>query len=204
MKYSLTFDDGPSTHWTDEVLRELARLDVIGTFFVMADRVVRQPRQIAAMQQGGHEIAFHCVKHVRHSELDPVAIERDVATGLELLSKLDIYPSLWRTPWGDVTEATRRSAAARSLNLCGWTLDSHDWRGDSADSMYRDINSEGGLEDGSVVLMHDGIGPGAKRDECSQTVALIQLLVEDAHRKGLRSAVASEVLQETGLLRGTG
>jgi hypothetical protein len=33
------------------------------------------------------------------------------------------------------------------------------------------------LGQGSVVLMHDGLGPGARRTGCGETVALVEPLV---------------------------
>lgn len=57
-----------------------------------------------------------------------------------------------------------------------WTEDTHDWRGDAAGEMLDIIGS--GLGPGSVVLMHDGLGPGARREGCGQTVALVGMLVE--------------------------
>jgi hypothetical protein len=43
----------------------------------------------------------------------------------------------------------------------------------------------GRLEPGAVVLAHDGLGPGALRDGCAETVALIPLLVAAARERGL-------------------
>jgi hypothetical protein len=42
-----------------------------------------------------------------------------------------------------------------------------------------------------VVLMHDGLGPGAKRGGCEETLELTRLLAE-ADREGIELAPVSE------------
>ena len=48
------------------------------------------------------------------------------------------------------------------------------------------------LRDGCIVLAHDGIGPGAERHGCGQTVAVVGPLVERAARLGLVCAPVGE------------
>lgn len=91
-------------------------------------------------------------------------------------------------PGGRETEVTRRLAARHGLRLWGWNLDSRDWRGDSARQMYAALLAQGGLRDGDVVLMHDGLGPGAKRSSCEQTLELTRLLLAEADREELELA----------------
>ena len=57
-----------------------------------------------------------------------------------------------RPPW------TAEIAAAHDLELCGWDVDTHDWRGDGAEAMLAAVGPE--LHAGAVVLLHDGLGPG--------------------------------------------
>jgi peptidoglycan/xylan/chitin deacetylase (PgdA/CDA1 family) len=50
----------------------------------------------------------------------------------------------------------------------------------------------GGIGPGSVVLLHDGVGPGARRTGCPQTVALIPRLLDTLRARGLRTVPLSE------------
>ena len=72
-------------------------------------------------------------------------------------------------PW------TAAVAERAGLRLVGWDVDTHDWRGDSAEEMLERIAPD--LFPGAVVLAHDGLGPGARRSGCAETVALIPPLV---------------------------
>ena len=100
-------------------------------------------------------------------------------------------PAAWRTPWGVETDATRLLAGKRGLRLWGWNVDTHDWRGDDVRRMFGALEAQGGLRDGDVILMHDALGPGARRDGCPETVALTELLLATADRAGLSTATVS-------------
>ncbi len=80
-------------------------------------------------------------------------------------------PRLWRPPWGILAPWTVDVADDFGLSIALWTADTHDWRGDPATAMLTNIEQQ--LVPGAVVLMHDGIGPGAPRSGCEETVALI-------------------------------
>lgn len=190
---ALTFDDGPDAVWTPIVLRRLARLGVRATFFVVAPRALRLPHVVRAMRDEGHAVELHCWDHVRHSHRTRRDVERDADRALAALAGLGVSPSRWRTPWGDTAPWTADVAAARGLALTGWTADTHDWRGDTAERMLEAVRP--GLLAGAVVLMHDGIGPGATRADCLQTVRLLEPLCAAARAAGLGIAPPSAVAE---------
>jgi peptidoglycan/xylan/chitin deacetylase (PgdA/CDA1 family) len=189
---AFTFDDGPDPAWTPWILDELRRGDAAATFFVDAPRALVHPELIGAMAAAGHEVGFHCVHHVRHSELEPDQVRAEAAAGLAMLASLGVRPTAWRAPWGVVTEATREVAAEYGLEIWGWSFDSHDWRGDSREDMFEALTAAGGLKGGTVVLMHDALGPGAQRDGCTETVRLTRALLDAARAAGLRTGSLSE------------
>jgi peptidoglycan/xylan/chitin deacetylase (PgdA/CDA1 family) len=187
-KISLTFDDGPDPEWTPLVLDSLASVRARATFFVVAPRARRFPSLLARMREEGHHVGFHCTEHVRHDARRPEEIEADVRSGL---SALAAPVRLWRTPWGVVTPATEDVARRHGLTLVGWTADTEDWRGGNPYEMLRTI--EGKLLPQAVVLMHDGIGPGAMRGDCMMTVNLIAPLVYQARSRGLEPVPLQEL-----------
>ncbi len=179
----LTFDDGPDPRWTPRVLDALAEAGVRATFFVMAGRAREWPELVERAAAEGHEIQLHCLEHVRHTEASRGQVEADTDSALALLEPLSVHPRRWRPPWGACAPWTRDVAGARDLRLAGWTLDTHDWSGFPAEVMLR--RSLAAARDDSVVLLHDGLGPGARRDGCKQTADLIVPLVEALHQRGV-------------------
>ena len=63
------------------------------------------------------------------------------------------------------------------LRLTWWSIDSRDWTGLAADEMAAAIRPR--LRDGTILLMHDGIGPGTGREGAEETVRLIERLSSD-------------------------
>jgi peptidoglycan/xylan/chitin deacetylase (PgdA/CDA1 family) len=187
---SLTFDDGPDAHWTRRVLEALDRADARATFFMIGERVRADPETALAVLEAGHELQLHCERHLRHSELSEPEIERDAAAGLQSLAEVGVRPLLWRTPWGVRTQASESVARAHRLRLVDWTIDTHDWRGDTVSRMFDAARPQ--LASGGIVLMHDALGPGALRDGCANTVELVGGLVAAARARGLRVAPVAE------------
>jgi peptidoglycan-N-acetylglucosamine deacetylase len=188
---SLTFDDGPDELWTVRVLAELRRLDIRATFFLMGERVQATPWLARAIAQDGHEIGLHCHRHIRHIDLGEPEIEADTLAALATFADIGITPTRWRTPWGMQTPASVRVAERHGLNLVHWTIDTHDWRGDTSEEML--VRVKEGLEDGAIVLMHDALGPGATRTGCEQTLALLEPLHATAQAHCVRLVSVAEL-----------
>lgn len=171
---ALTFDDGPDATWTPIVLRELDRLGARATFFVIGPLALEHPHLVRAVGDRGHAVGLHCWRHVRHTACSRREVEEDTDRALDALSSLGIRPTRWRTPWGDTAPWSEEVAAERGLALTGWTADSHDWRGDPAERMMDAVRPA--VRAGAIVLMHDGLGPGARRHDCLQTMRLLSPL----------------------------
>lgn len=180
---AMTFDDGPDAQWTPMLLDALAAHRARATFFVVAPRAAAQPQLVERALAQGHSIGLHCDDHVRHRDRDRDWLEADTERALVRLAQLGVTPTLWRTPWGETAAWTRAVAQRRRLRLIGWSVDTHDWRGESARAMFRATRSQ--LRPGAVVLAHDGIGPGARRDGAAETVAYLELVARHAAENAL-------------------
>jgi peptidoglycan-N-acetylglucosamine deacetylase len=181
---SLTFDDGPDPEWTPRLLDLLRTVGARATFFPIASRASQHPRLIERIVADAHLIGLHCDEHLRHSARTIDWGRRDTARALAMMGSVGARPSLWRTPYGDVASWTDRVAGENKLRIVGWTVDTHDWRGDSAEEMFRATATN--LHDGAIVLAHDGIGPGALRTDVRETVRYVGLVADHADKAGLR------------------
>jgi peptidoglycan/xylan/chitin deacetylase (PgdA/CDA1 family) len=173
----LTFDDGPDPRGTPEVLEALDAVGVSATFFVLGERVERHRELFERVRAAGHDVEVHGYEHLRHPHVTRTAVERDLDRALEVLGGA----KRWRIPWGHLADYTREVADQRGLAIVGWSTDTHDWRGDSAELMLEGLE----LAHGGIVLAHDGISVGARRDTAAETARLVPLLVEAARAAGL-------------------
>jgi peptidoglycan/xylan/chitin deacetylase (PgdA/CDA1 family) len=197
----LTFDDGPDERWTPRVQEQLERCRARATFFVLGERVEATPAVVRAALDAGHEVQLHGYRHLRHSGLTEEEIELDTRAALDALAQVGVRPTCWRTPWGVVTAASERVAARHHLTLVHWTIDTHDWRGDPALAMLARAREQ--LAPGAVVLMHDGLGPGALRSGCENTVELLAPLIAAARARGLAPSAAVPEIGGSGVRRGS-
>jgi peptidoglycan/xylan/chitin deacetylase (PgdA/CDA1 family) len=180
---ALTFDDGPDQTGTPRLLDVLARTGAQATFFPIAPRAAAHRELVTRILDDGHAVGLHCDEHVRHSSRDVAWGRADTERALGRLSQLGITPTLWRTPWGVTAPWTSQVAAEYGLRVTGWTVDTHDWRGDQAASMFAATRDRLGA--GAIVLAHDGIGPGARRDNIRETIAFVELVARHTRAQGL-------------------
>ena len=178
----LTFDDGPDPVWTPRVASALESAGTRGTFFVIGERASEHPDVVRDLVARGHEIELHCMRHVRHPDATRAEIEADTREAIDALARLGVRPDRWRTPGGGTASWTAAVARRHRLRIAGWSADPRDWAGDLAGVMLERAAPQ--LHPGAVVVMHDGIGPGAERDDCAQTVALVELVASNARARG--------------------
>jgi peptidoglycan-N-acetylglucosamine deacetylase len=181
---ALTFDDGPDEVYTPRLLDLLSRSGAAATFFPIAPRAEAHPALIERMLEEGHTVGVHCDVHEHYAEHDRAWCEDDVDRALSRLHALGVDPIHWRTPYGDLTPWLPAVAAKRRLRVVGWDVDTRDWRGGSGSKMFGTTRDQ--LVPGAVVLAHDGIGPGSKRNDAAETLAYVQLVIAYARVRELK------------------
>ena len=62
-KIAITFDDGPHTQYTKEVLDILDKNGVKATFFIIGKNAAAHPELVAEVAKRGHEIGNHTYTH---------------------------------------------------------------------------------------------------------------------------------------------
>lgn len=179
----LTFDDGPDPEWTPRVLRLLADHDATATFFPMGNNVRRFPELVARVQAAGHTVGVHGDRHLDHSKVAPDVVAADTERALRDLTVFGVPTvNLWRLPWGRRGPATDEIAAVSGLRIVGWDVDTHDWRGDGWHDQPGAVGDA--ARTGGVVLLHDGLGPGATRTGVDNTLEIVDHLLRLAHAAG--------------------
>ena len=95
-----------------------------------------------------------------------------------------VRPSLWRTPWGDTAPWSAGIAREHDLRLVGWTVDTHDWRGDGAAEMFEATRAvTHGRRDRARPRRHRARARGARARR--RRSSYVELVGEHAREHGL-------------------
>ena len=175
---ALTFDDGPHSTFTPQVLDLLAYHGAKATFFVLGQEVEKHPAVFKRTVAEGHEVGIHGYDHT-HRELP-----RQMQRTIEIVTTLGARPHAIRPPSGRLGWAILKWSVLAGRPLCLWSFDVEDSRRHEGKTSLRRPFEE--LSQGDIVLLHDD------NPICS---AELGELITSAQSKGLGLVTISELLR---------
>jgi len=95
----VTFDDGPSQRYTNEVLDMLATHHSVATFFVVGKRAMRLPSIVRRALSAGNTVASHSWSHPHLAKLSRGAIAEQLRRTRSTLSTLGASTRCFRPPY---------------------------------------------------------------------------------------------------------
>jgi peptidoglycan/xylan/chitin deacetylase (PgdA/CDA1 family) len=194
-KVALTFDDGPNTPSTVNLLNALDTLQVRATFFCLGLHAQMHPDLIQRIYNNGHTIGNHSMAHHRKDSLLPTSDGKHIDESAQAIASIiGRRPRLYRPPWGWLTPWEGRRLQQRGYSVIGWDVYTLDWKlpeidGKTlAEGMYRDI------QPGSIALLHDsnGIVPESHKIEMTRAV---QMLVPRLRAEGYEFVTVPQLLR---------
>ena len=163
----LTFDDGPHTKHTDEILDILKRFDAPAIFFQLGQNLGKldaqgkaQPGGNAAVAKrvlaGGHLLANHSFTHGVMARMGDDAVRTEASNTEALLDATGRTPStLFRFPYGARNEAKLNAVEALKLRSMMWSVDSMDWADPVPKSIADRVLTETDKAQRGIILFHD-------------------------------------------------
>lgn len=186
---ALTFDDGPNTTTTAQVLEVLAENGVPATFFLIGQNINPQSavyvRQAMAM---GCEIACHSWSHSHMNTMTAKEIREDIEKSTAKIREITGEdPVFFRPPYIDVS--------AEMFDLIDMIFISgvgcRDWMPEV--SVQERISlALAGVSDGSILLLHDSAGN-------VQTVEAIRVLIPELKKRGYELVTLSSLFARKGV-----
>jgi peptidoglycan-N-acetylglucosamine deacetylase len=98
---ALTFDDGPTVAFTEEILTLLAERRVSATFFLVGSAIEREPDLARRIAAAGHEIGNHSWSHQPMVLRRPSSVQREVEATDRIIRQIGYAgPIHFRAPYG--------------------------------------------------------------------------------------------------------
>lgn len=144
----LTFDDGPNSSSTNEILKILNEENIKGTFFCIGENVVKHPEIFQKIIDKGHSIGNHSMSHINGWKVNKNKYLEDV----EKASKI-IKSNLFRPPFGKLNFSST-SELKKKFKIVMWDVNSGDFDKKLKSSQVVD-NVLKNSRNGSVIVLHD-------------------------------------------------
>ncbi|MBV8172128.1 MAG: polysaccharide deacetylase family protein, partial [Candidatus Eremiobacteraeota bacterium] len=152
---ALTFDDGPYPVTTPALLRQLRRLNVPATFFLIGRDAREQPAISQALGVGPDDIGNHTFTHPEMATIDAPAQSLEIADGaLALQRATGRTPLYFRPPHGNFNALTIDAARGNNETVALWDIDPGDWRHINAASIIDNVTTHARAP--AVILLHNG------------------------------------------------
>lgn len=148
---ALTFDDGPHSKYTAQILDTLEKYGQVATFFDVGNRVADNAEVTIRAKAMGCEVAGHSWSHANLQTSSKEKIEQEIEKADSALEAvLGEKPYMMRPPYGAVGKTL---LSVSDEYLIGWSVDTLDWKSRDAEKVIASVKSERTL-DGDVILMH--------------------------------------------------
>lgn len=180
---ALTFDDGPDPQWTPPLLDALDAAGAKATFFVVGERVEGSEELLRAIEERGHEVALHGMRHRRHDRLSEDEARAELREGLAAIEGAAVTrPRRYRPPFGGTSPQLGHLCAELGLELSYWSAWGQDWDPIPAERIAGLVKRD--LEPGAVVLLHDS-ALYAEREDARPTIEAVPLIAAAARSRGI-------------------
>lgn len=182
-RVAVTFDDGPASPFTDQILDILRERQVPATFFVCGKNVEQFPEIVRRIHVEGHALGNHTYSHPKLFFRSREKIAEEVDRTQEAILKLIGYrPRLLRPPFGIRWFGLYPVLRERGIQIVQWSDSGYDWK-NGAEAIVRDTLKA--LRPGAVIALHDGHGvcPPGEVDR-SNTVKALPAIIDGVRKAG--------------------
>jgi len=190
---ALTFDDGPSTQYTPQILDILKEENVKATFFVIGENVDRHPEIVAREHAEGHAIGNHTWSHPFLSLVESrKQLTLEIArTDSAIYRAAGVHVSLFRPPHGWCPPWMVETVEDLGFDIINWTEDPNDWKHPAANIIVKRVESCLGLS--AIVLLHDGLE--LKKDPKQEnTVQALRGIIRDFRKDGYEFVTVTQLV----------
>lgn len=186
---ALTFDDGPTKGYTENVLDTLETQGIRGTFFLVGSEMSRHPELTELIVKSGHEVGNHSFSHSRMLFVSYETVAREIETTNNLIRKAGYEGEIrFRPPYGKKLFNLPRYLARNNIVTVTWDVEpeTHVKADPALIADYVVTN----VRPGSVILLH------VMFMRRSASLRSIPIFVQELKQWGYEFVTVSELLTE--------
>ena len=186
---ALTFDDGPNTTTTPQVLDVLEREGVVATFFLIGNNINDSVKPVMQRQVSlGCELANHSWSHSDMSTMGYSQIQQEITnTNNKIYQMVGVTPKFFRPPYISTSNTMYQ---AIDLPFIGG-LTCNDWE-NSTSAAQRASTVLNNVKDGDIVLLHDFPGN-------NNTVQALSTIIQGLKDRGYAFVTVSQLFELKGV-----
>lgn len=187
---ALTFDDGPSTRYTQKVLNILNKYNAKATFFLMGARAKALPHLVERIAAEGHAIGNHTYWHPNLTEGGVPQLDWEVKETNKVIKKITGRKTrLFRPPYGALNDKLAQRLKKMNMNAILWSVDSENWKEPPAKKMNKIVLNN--TSAGDIILFHDA---GDWRLDLSGTLKSLDTIIPKLQKRGYEFVTIPELL----------
>ena len=186
---ALTFDDGPNTTTTVQVLDKLELYGVPASFFLVGNNIsVSTAEVVKRAYEMGCEIDNHSKSHSYMNQMTPEEIAEEVQYVSDKVEEITGEPTKFFRPPYIATNADMYTSIDMPF-ICG--VGCNDW--DNKVTVQQRIdNTINQVQDGTIILLHDAQGN-------FQTVEALDTIIPTLLEQGYQFVTVSELFEAKGV-----
>jgi peptidoglycan/xylan/chitin deacetylase (PgdA/CDA1 family) len=185
---ALTFDDGPNSRSTPQILDILKENDVKATFFVVGKFMEKNKDILKREFDEGHVIGNHTFTHVKGTITDIGKIDRELVKTNDLILKYTgENAKYFRPPFGFENWRFLAEAEVLDYTVVLWSIDVGDWN-KTRTSKQITAKIFNLAKNGSIILLHDG---GLSREAVIDSLPVI---IKGLKSKGYKFVTIDEMI----------
>ncbi len=187
---ALSFDDGPHSKYTLEILDILKQYNIKATFFVLGKHAELYPEIISRQVAEGHEIGNHSYSHVNMKKASTKIIKEEFEKTQNIVYSIsNTKPKVFRPPYGNYNDEVIKVVTSDDSSVVLWTFyqDSKDWSNPGVDKIVNTTLSK--VQNGDIILFHDYV---YKKE--SHTVEALKIIIPKLIDEGYKFVTMSELI----------
>ena len=186
---ALTFDDGPNTVITPQVLDILEENGAVGTFFLIAQNITPESAEVVRRAKAmGCDIENHSLTHGFMDRMTTEEIRAEVQACTDRITEITgRAPQFFRPPFIAVNRAMYDNIDLTFI--CGAGCE--DWVPDVS-AQERTERVLANAEDGQIVLLHD-------MQWNVNTVEALKVIIPELKKRGFRFVTCAQLFEEKGV-----